>query len=147
MYLHVHIASTTNILQKDQSGHCTPFQSWTNKEIQSQWISLDLCQKMRVSTALFLSQIDWTAMFESSQHVQISVQRTLQSYFSMNGTVRMGSPWRSSQTTISFSFQIFAELYTPPLIPIGFLLDSYIPHGFLVHSTHSYVFPGVPVES
>ena len=25
---------------------------------------------------------------------------------------------------------IFAELYTPPLIPIGFLLDSYIPCGF-----------------
>jgi len=40
-----------------------------------------------------------------------------------------------------------AELYTPPLIPIGFLLDSYIPHAFPVHSTHSYVFPGVPVES
>ena len=40
-----------------------------------------------------------------------------------------------------------SELYTPPLIPIGFLLDSYIPHAFPVHSTHSYVFPGVPVES
>ena len=40
-----------------------------------------------------------------------------------------------------------SELYTPPLIPIGFLLDSYIPHAFPVHSTHSYVFPGVLVES
>jgi len=40
-----------------------------------------------------------------------------------------------------------SRTFTPPLIPIGFLLDSYIPHGFPVHSTHSYVFPGVPVES
>ena len=45
------------------------------------------------------------------------------------------------------TFTVSAELYTPPYIPIGFLLDSYIPCGFPVDSTHSYVFPGVLVES